>query len=140
MRSQAPEWLTAADPADAAPTRLAGLARLARRLLRLRPGRHPAGPAQPAPVDDAGHARSRRTFELECRYMWAISAYRPRRYRGRAAMFWASEEHAKSVGELARGWGRVIETMDVYATPGTHFSSITTHAEALAGQNARLAR
>ena len=42
------------------------------------------------PTDDRGYARSRRTFELECRYMWAISTYAPRRYRGRVAMFWAS--------------------------------------------------
>jgi surfactin family lipopeptide synthetase A len=128
MGSHAPAWLTTFPPSDSALTKgLSGLGRL------LRPGRR-AAPARPLPAEEAGDARSRRTFELECRYMWAISAYRPRRYRGRAAMFWASEGHSKSIGELATGWEDVIEAMEVYATPGTHFSSITDHAEALAAR------
>jgi phthiocerol/phenolphthiocerol synthesis type-I polyketide synthase D len=86
----------------------------------------------PTNADDAGYARSRRTFELECRYMWAISGYTPRRYDGRIAMFCASDEQIDPIDDLTRRWRRIAPAIDVRSTPGTHFSSITTHAEALA--------
>lgn len=84
------------------------------------------------PDDDPRAMRAHTTFELECRYMWAITGYAPRRYRGRVAMFWARDEHAQPFSSRVKGWEEIAEEMEVYATPGTHLSSITTHAEALA--------
>lgn len=66
--------------------------------------------------------------------MWAITGYAPRRYRGRAAQFWARDEHGKSLNDLSKRWQVIIDDLGVYSTPGTHFSAITTHVEALAEQ------
>ncbi len=86
------------------------------------------------PADDPRAIRARTTFDLECRYMWAITGYVPRHYHGRVAMFWACDEHGKPFSNRVKGWENVAEELDVYATPGTHFSAITTHAEELAAQ------
>jgi amino acid adenylation domain-containing protein len=127
MGADTPDWIKTFPQSDSA------LAKGVRRLSRLlRPGRPQAEPAPPVAADDVAYARSRRTFELECRYMWATSTYTPRPYGGRVAMFWARDEHARSIDELAQGWKKAGDHIDVYTTPGTHFSSITTHAEALA--------
>jgi amino acid adenylation domain-containing protein len=127
MGAQTPDWLKTIPRTDSPATR--GLRKLSAMLRR----DHQRAPLPaPMPADDRGYARSRRTFELECRYMWAISTYAPRRYRGRVAMFWAGDEQAKPVGDLVKRWKNFVEEMDVYATPGAHFSSITTHVEALA--------
>jgi thioesterase domain-containing protein len=127
MGAQTPDWIKTFPRTDSSVTR--GLRKLSAVLRR---DHQRTQPSPPMPTDDRGYARSRRTFELECRYMWAISTYTPRRYRGRVAMFWAGDEQTKPVTELVTRWKNYVEEMDVYATPGTHFSSITTHVEALA--------
>ena len=91
-------------------------------------------PSTVLPNDDPRAIRARTTFDLECRYMWAITGYAPRQYRGRAAQFWARDEHGKSLSDLSKRWQAIIEDLGVYSTPGTHFSAITTHVEALAEQ------
>ena len=84
------------------------------------------------PKDYVADARSRSAFELEYRYTLASNGYTPRRYRGRVALFWARDEQGDSVADPALGWREIIENVDVYATPGDHFTAITTHVEALA--------
>ena len=105
------------------PDRIARIARRARSRWKRREGSETAGEVS---------ARDRAIFALLCRYMWAIGAYAPARYRGRVAMFWACDDHSQSMGEPAKVWHDAIDDLHVSAIPGTHFSAITTHAEALA--------
>lgn len=107
------------------------LERLARVLL---PGdRHILLPSL-LPQDHAGNLRSRISFEMQYRYSWAGSRYVPQRYRGRVALYQASEGQGGSGSDLTLGWKDFIDDIDVFITPGTLFSSITTHVEALAEQ------
>ena len=85
-------------------------------------------------ADDPRAMRARTIFDLECRYMWAITGYVPRHYRGHVAMFWARDEHAQPFSSRVKGWEEIAEAMEVYAIPGTHISAITTHAEELAAR------
>ncbi len=64
--------------------------------------------------------------------MWACTAYALRRYRGRAVMFWARDEQKEPMSGRTTKWKEIMADLDVYSTPGTHFSSITTEAETLA--------
>jgi thioesterase domain-containing protein len=126
MGTQTPDWIKTFPH-----TEYSDLPRL-RAIVRLFSRKRQRSEPAPALADDPGYARSRRTFDLECRYMWAISRYPMRRYRGRAAMFWADDEHGKSIEALTKDWRKFVNDIDVFTTPGTHFSSITTNVEALA--------
>ncbi len=84
------------------------------------------------PQDHARDERSRHAFEVQYRYSWAGNRYAPQRYRGRAVIYQASDEQKHIVGDPTQGWKNLIDGIDVYVTPGSHFSSITTHAETLA--------
>jgi thioesterase domain-containing protein len=121
LRTLAPDWIKTLVQSDL-PVR----ERLQRLPRAFRPTSRRVQPSLP-PTDDPMAQRTRSLFDLECRYMWATSIYTLRPYRGRTALIWANEE-----SDPTAGWKKVVENMHVYATPGTHFSSITTHAEAVA--------
>lgn len=96
-------------------------------------GRHLLLPSL-LPQDHAGDVRSRIAFEVQYRYSWAGNRYMPQRYRGRAAMYQASDEQEEDSNNPTMGWKNLIDAIDLYVTPGSHFSSITTHVEALAAR------
>jgi surfactin family lipopeptide synthetase A len=101
------------------------------RLRQFRSGSHQGQPSPSRPIHRARGPQRTTAFELEGRYMWAIMRYAPRRYRGRVALFWARDEHVEPARDLSKGWKEIVGEIDVYSTPGTHFSAITTHVEPL---------
>jgi len=107
------------------------LARIAR---LLRPGARPVRLPAPFPTHEAPVFLSREAADRLGRHSWAIAGYRPRRYRGRIALFWAGERHVKPLSDPTKGWQAVADDIAVHFTPGGHTSMITTHVETLAKQ------
>ncbi len=103
----------------------------------LRPDARPAQPAPTPPSDDAATARAKKTEELLGRYSWATAGYKPQRYSGRVALFWATEEHPKPMRDPSMGWKAFVDDIEVHPTPGSHYAVITTNGEALARQMRR---
>ncbi len=98
-----------------------------------RPTARSVAPRASLPTDDTAIAPTGiAADEIEGRYAWANAKYAPRPYRGRVVLFWARDAWAKSGGDPTREWKTLVNDLDAHATPGTHLSAITTHAEALA--------
>jgi len=98
-----------------------------------RPTARSVAPRASLPTDDTAIAPTGiAADEIEGRYAWANAKYAPRPYRGRVAFFWARDAWAKRAGDPTREWKTLVNDLDAHATPGTHLSAITTHAEALA--------
>ena len=81
-------------------------------------------------------ATAPRRRDVEGLYQWASAGYRPRRYPGQVVLCLARDEVAVQRGDLAKGWRKVAPRLAVHAIPGTHLTSVTTHAHALAAQMA----
>jgi thioesterase superfamily protein len=93
-----------------------------------------ADPRVVSPGDMPGDAPSAQGAELAGRYAWAISGYRPEPYPGRVALFWSQDEVSPDRADTSMGWRRLVHDLEINFTPGTHLTSVTRHAGALAKQ------
>ncbi len=63
---------------------------------------------------------------------WIAAGYKPRRYSGRIAHFWADEEYRKHKSSIHKVWQAIAPKSEFHVIPGAHLTVITTYRDQLA--------
>jgi aspartate racemase len=70
--------------------------------------------------------------DLDGIYRWVTAAYRPKRYAGRIAHFWADQEYTENKDSIRNVWRTVAPNSEFRVIPGEHLTFITTYGDQLA--------
>jgi thioesterase domain-containing protein len=65
-------------------------------------------------------------------YIQAVRLYVPEKYRGTVTVISSTAGPASRSGDVALGWGRVADTVEVARVPGNHVTCLTLHADKVA--------
>ncbi|HJQ68948.1 MAG TPA: amino acid adenylation domain-containing protein [Blastocatellia bacterium] len=85
-----------------------------------------------APPDaEIDPAEDRRKKVMDA-YVKAMSAYVPRRYKGRVTLLLPAESSSAASSDSTWGWRRVADSVEVRVVPGGHLTCITSHVKELA--------
>ena len=75
----------------------------------------------------------KRHYEVFKSNYQALRNYVPKHYRGQAALFQAEECLIADEQEPARGWGKVVQDLELQSVPGNHYTIVREpHVKALA--------